>query len=159
MRQEVADRLHHLAEEVGWKLRSQGMSARGVGVYARLYGAPDLSEGNGRWGRKGNYWHKKHLAPLPFFSDQAIWNITRELFMTAPDGDVREIGMHCYHLENGTSDQLTLFGDELAREKSQTAAIDEINGRYGRRTIHSAATLPTNHFVKAKIPFGSTRYL
>lgn len=159
-RQQVAERLHHLVEEVGWKLRSQGKCARGVGVYARLYGAGEgLHESNGRWGKKGNYWHAKYLAPLPFYSDAAIWQITRQLFARAPDGDVREIGMHCYHLHDDMGDQLTLFGDELAREQRQVAAVDEINSRYGRRTIHSADTLSTNQHVQAKIPFGSTRYL
>jgi len=54
--------------------------------------------------------------------------------------------------------QLHLFGDELARDKSLTNAVDQINGRYGKRVIHSADTL-TTRMVKEKIPFGSTRYL
>jgi hypothetical protein len=76
-----------------------------------------------------------------------------------PAGAVREIGVHCYHLEDGLSDQLTLFGDELAREQQVTWAIDEINQRYGERTIHAADTLESGMYVKTKIPFGSTRYL
>lgn len=159
-RRQVAERLHHLVEEVGWKLRSQGKCARGVGVYARLYGAGEgLHDSNGRWGRKGDYFHAKHLAPLPFYSDAAIWQIARQLFEQAPAGDVREIGIHCYHLHDDMGDQLSIFGDDLAREQRQVGAIDEINSRYGRRTIHSADTLPTNDYVRAKIPFGSTRYL
>lgn len=159
-REEVAQRLHHLVESVGAKLRGQGKSARGVGMYIRFRRSEAvLATGNGRWGRKGNYWHEKHLAPLPFFSDQAIWVIASRLLAHAPLGDVREIGVHCYHLHDGLSDQLTLFGDELARTQQVTWAVDEINGRYGARTIHSADTLGTDHFVKQKIPFGSTRYL
>ena len=61
-------------------------------------------------------------------------------------------------LYNSTSDQLSLFGDELAREQQTTWAIDEINQRYGARTIHAASTLNTEA-VRTKIPFGSTRYL
>lgn len=159
-RGQVEQRLHNLAESVGAKLRSQGKSARGVGVYARFYAsAGELSDSNGRWGRRGSYWHEKVLAPLPFFSDQAIWEAARQVFRHAPPGSIREIGMHCYHLHNGCGDQLSLFGDELAREQQVTWAVDEINARYGMRTIHSAATLGTDQFVKQKIPFGSTRYL
>ncbi len=158
-RSEVLTRLHHLVEATGRKLRSQGKSARGVGVYARIFGAEGLGESNGRWGRKGNYWHQKYLAPLPFFSDKAIWVIAQRLFLGAPAGLVQEIGVHCYHLADGLGDQLTLFGDELAREQQVTWAIDEINQRYGERTIHAADTLGTGNFVKTKIPFGSTRYL
>lgn len=158
-RAEVTKRLHTLAEATGAKLRSQGKSARGVGVYARMYGVGGLGESNGRWGRKGNYWHQKYLAPLPFFSDRAIWAIASRLFANAPLGDIREIGMHVYQLDDGLGDQLTLFGDELAREQQVTWAIDEINARYGEHMIHSADTLHSSDIVKTKIPFGSTRYL
>lgn len=159
-RVDVAQRLHHLVEAVGVKLRSQHKCARGVGIYVRLYG--DGAEGrasNGRWGHKGNYWHEKFLAPLPFYSDKAIWSIARQLFAHVPLGDIREIGVHCYHLSDGMSDQLALFGDELIREQRVTGAVDEINQRYGERTIHSADTLGTGVYVRQKIPFGSTRYL
>ena len=92
------------------------------------------------------------------FSDAALWHVAEELFCQAPAGDIREIGVHCYNLYNSTSDQLSLFGDELAREQQTTWVIDEINQRYGARTIHAASTLNTEA-VRTKIPFGSTRYL
>jgi len=156
---QVLQRLHHLVEAVGVKLRSQNKCARGVGVYARIYGGHTLATTNGRWGRKGNYWHQKYLAPLPFYSNAAIWAIASKLFLSAPMGSICEIGIHVYHLHNGSGDQLSLFGDQLAREQQVTWAIDEINARYGERTIHSADTLGTGVFVKTKIPFGSTRYM
>jgi DNA polymerase-4 len=158
-RVQVSQRLHHLVESVGSKLRSQQKCARGVGVYVRLYGDTEGSASNGRWGRKGNYWHEKYLSPLPFYSDAAIWAIARRLFAHVPPGDIREIGVHCYHLTDDMGDQLSLFGNELIREQQMTTALDEINQRYGNRTIHSADTLGTGVYVKQKIPFGSTRYL
>lgn len=158
-RDEVLQRLHHLAESVGAKLRSQGKCARGVGVYARIYGQTELASSDGRWGHTGNYWHEKYLATLPFYSDAAIWMIAERLFTHAPEGNIREIGLHCYHLSDNLGDQQSLFGDEIVREQNMVEAIDEINNRYGTRTIHSADTLGTDNFVKAKIPFGSTRYL
>ena len=153
-REMVAARLYNLAESVGRKLRSQGKTARGVGLYVRIR----PSSSNGRSGRDGNYWHQKILVPLPFFSDRAIWQLARQLFARAPRGDVRELGVHVYHLHDGLGDQLSLFGDELAREQQITWAIDDINNRYGARTIHAASTLNTD-MIKTKIPFGSTRYL
>lgn len=158
-RAQVLARLHTLAESTGAKMRGQHKCARGVGVYARLQGAQGLGGSNSRWGRKGNYWHQKYLAPLPFFSDKAIWAIASRLFAGVPAGDVREIGIHVYHLSDSIGDQLSLFGDELAREQQVTQAIDEINQRYGERTIHAADTLRSSSLVKTKIPFGSTRYL
>lgn len=145
-RKDVLKRLHHLCEETGAKVRSKGMIARGVMVYARTY---DYGG-----------WHAKYMAPLPFFSNEAIYAHARRLFAAAPDG-IKMIAVTCYGLQSATvhSQQMQLFGDELAREQAITSAVDEINARYGKRVIHSADTLGTDTYLKEKIPFGSTRYM
>jgi DNA polymerase-4 len=143
-RTEVLQRLHHLCESVGSRLRSQNKAARGVYVYAKTIDR--------------QYWHSSTLSPLPFFSDQSIYSQAMQLFDRAPD-DVKEIGIHCYELTEADGSQLSLFADELIRERQVVEAIDEINKRFGERTIHSADTLNTGIYVKTKIPFGSTRYL
>lgn len=142
---QILQRLHHLCEETGAKIRSKGMQARGVMVYARTY-------------ERGG-WHAKHMASLPFFSNEAIFAQAKRLFKNAPDG-IKMIAVTCYGLEPIDPDtkQLVLFGDELARERAITGAVDSINDRYGHRVIHSADTLTTK-MVKEKIPFGSTRYM
>lgn len=143
-RPEILKRLHHLSESVGHKVRSQGKVARGVFVYAKSYD-------------KG-YWHARHMAAMPFFSDQAIYRQACRLFERAPER-IKEIGVTCYELSDNEDTQLTLFGDELAQERAVVDAVDEINQRYGSRVIHSADTLGTDTHVKQKIPFGSTRYM
>ena len=143
-RNEIVQRLHHLAESVGARMRSQGLAARGVYVYAKTLDR--------------EYWHSSSLSPLPFFSDQAIYAQALQLFDRAPD-QIREIGMHCYDLTTSDSSQLSFFADEIIRERQVVQAIDEINKKFGDRTIHSADTLNTGIYVKTKIPFGSTRYL
>jgi DNA polymerase-4 len=142
----VLKRLHHLCEETGAKVRSKGMVARGVMVYAKTY-------------EQGG-WQARTMAPLPFFSNEAIYQQAKKLFEKAPDG-VKMIAVTCYGLEPAEADihQLNLFGDELARERAITSAIDEINSRYGSRVIHSADTIGTDRYLKQKIPFGSTRYM
>jgi DNA polymerase-4 len=142
-RQQILQRLFHLSEEVGAKLRAKQRQARGVYVYAKTHGS--------------GFWHRCHLAQLPFATDQTIWHIARELFAGAPS-DIREIGVTCYKVCVPADEQLSLFGEELLRERKITSAKDDINLRFGPRTIHSAETLQTSQ-VKAKIPFGSTRYL
>jgi hypothetical protein len=125
-------------------MRSQSLSARGVYVYAKS--------------RDKQYWHASSLSPLPFSSDQAIYNQALQLFHRAPD-ELKEIGIHCYELSSGDDSQMSLFADEIIRERQVVEAIDEINKRFGDRTLHSAHTLNTGIYVKTKIPFGSTRYL
>lgn len=143
-REEIVQRLHHLCESVGSRLRSQGLAARGVYVYAKT--------------TDREYWHSSTLSPLPFFSDQAVYMQAAQLFHRAPDS-IREIGIHCYELTTADDSQMSLFADEIIRERHVVGAIDEINKRFGDRTLHSAHTLNTGIYVKTKIPFGSTRYL
>lgn len=143
-RGQILQRLHNLCESVGHRMRSQNKVARGVFVYAK---SPDRS-----------YWHRRHMAALPFFSNQAIYAQAAMLFAEAPES-IKEIGISCYQLEDDTDRQLSLFGDELARVQRVTAAIDDINRRFGDGTVHSADTLGTSRHVKQKVPFGSTRYL
>ena len=140
---EIMQRLHNLCESVGEKVRSQGLVARGVSVHARSY--------------EHGYWHARHMAELPFFSNQAIFEQAKVLFTAAPY-PLKEIGVSCYELSEPNDRQLSIFGDELARERAVTSAIDEVNQRFGTRTIHSADTLQT-HMMRQKIPFGSTRYI
>lgn len=144
-REQILQRLHHLCESVGAKVRGQNKVARGVFVYVKTYD------------RK--YWHARRMCELPFFSNQAIYGLASQLFAGAPSRDIREIGVSCYELCDDTDPQLSLFGDAIASEKQLVKAIDELNGRYGDRTIHVADTLGTGIYVKQKIPFGSTRYL
>ncbi len=141
---QIVQRLHHLCESVGSRLRSQNKAARGIYVYAKT-----LERG---------YWHSSSLSILPFSSDQTIFAQAKRLFDKAPDG-LKEIGIHCYELEPIEDPQISLFHDQIVREQQVTSAIDDINKRYGERTIHSADTLGTGIYVKQKIPFGSTRYL
>lgn len=141
---DILRRLHHLAESVGHKIRSQGKVARGVFVYAR--------------NRDHKYWHARRMAAAPFFSNEAIYAQARQLFVNAPP-DIKEIGVTCYELSDDDNPQLSIFGDELARERAITDVVDGINARYGDRTVHSLDTLGTGIYVRQKIPFGSTRYL
>jgi DNA polymerase-4 len=141
---QILQRLHSLCESVGYRMRSQNKAARGVFVYAK---SPTRG-----------YWHRRHMASLPFFSNQAIYAQAALLFAEAPE-DIKEIGVSCYQLEDDIDPQLSLFGDELARMQRVTAAIDDINRRFGDGTVHAADTLGAERHVKQKIPFGSTRYL
>ncbi|MBC7868650.1 hypothetical protein H7X69_00515 [Candidatus Saccharibacteria bacterium] len=141
---QIMQRLHHLCESVGSRLRSQNKVARGVYVYAKT--------------AERHYWHASRLCQLPFYSDKAIYGLAEQLFWQAPSA-IREIGIHCYGLSDDDEPQMSLFGDALAREHQLVDALDTINQRYGDRTLHSADTLDVSNFIRQKIPFGSTRYL
>ncbi len=157
---QVLKRLHHLCEATGKKLRSQGKQARGVLVWATTHRERGESPAAGGWERHygARYWHARHMAVAPFFSDQAIYTQARQLFAGVPP-NIRTIGVSLYELDDKLNSQLSLFGDELAREQRITGVIDEINNRYGKHAVHSADTLGMYQTIDEKIPFGSTRYL
>ncbi len=160
-RDQILKRLHHLCEATGKKIRSQGKVARAVQVWATVHQRSGSYHEPARGGweaHSGQYWQAKHRSVLPFFSDQAIYERARQLFLQAPD-NLRAIGVTVYDLENDDNPQLSLFGDEVARERSVAGTIDTINNRYGAHSIHSADTLGMYRAIDAKIPFGSTRYL
>lgn len=147
---EILQRLHHLCESVGGRMRKQGLSARGVYVGTRTF--------NMQGDKRRSYWHASYVSQTPFFSDKTIYSLARHLFIQAPP-NIRDINVHVYLLQDSEESQVSLFADQIARERSVVDAIDELNNRYGEHTIHSADTLKTSPFVKTKIPFGSTRYL
>lgn len=160
--EQIIKRLHHLCEATGKKIRSQGKVARGVQVWATTHREPGVRKESTRGGwesqRGSRYWHARHMSTMPFYSDQAIYSQAKQLFMNAPPL-IRTIGVTVYELSDDDDPQMSLFGDELAREKSIVNAIDEINNRYGKHVIHSADTIGVGDTVQEKIPFGSTRYL
>lgn len=141
---QILQRLHHLCESVGSRMRSQQKSARGIYVYGKTLDR--------------QYWHASHMSQLAFCHDQTIYTQARLLFEHAPS-NLKEIGIHCYELEDIEDPQMSLFNDQIVRERQMTDAIDDINKQFGERTIHSADTLQSGIYIKQKIPFGSTRYL
>ena len=141
---QILQRLHHLCESVGSRMRGQGKAARGIYVYAKTLDR--------------DYWHASSMSQIAFCSDQTIYTQAQRLFEHAPT-NLKEIGIHCYELEDSDDPQLSLFKDQIVRERQITGAIDDINKQFGERTIHSADTLGTGIYVKQKVPFGSTRYL
>ena len=147
---EILQRLHHLCESVGGRMRYQGLSARGIYVGTRTFGMTG--------DKRRNYWHASYVAQTPFFSNETIYALARRLFVDAPP-NIRDINIHCYLLQREEPSQISLFADQIVRERAVTNAVDEINERYGEHTLHAADTLPTSNLVKTKIPFGSTRYL
>lgn len=147
---EILQRLHRLCESVGWRMRKQGLSARGIYVGTRTF--------NMVGDRRRNYWHATKVAEMPFFSDETIYGLAKSLFINAPP-NIRDINVHVYLLERDEPSQVSLFADQIASERAVVAAIDDINRRYGEHTVHSADTLVNGPVLDAKIPFGSTRYL
>lgn len=140
---EVLRRLHNLCEDVAVKLRSQGVSARGVRIYVKTYHA-------GRW----QNFRRQERA---FNDERGLFSVVGELFRTAPL-PAYEIGVSCYDFVQSDMTQPDLFG-EMAKTSQLTDAVDEIDQLWGAHTVHSADTLGLGQNMKTRVPFGSTRFL
>jgi len=142
-RRETEARILHLAEDVGYRLRSKHLYARGV--YVWTYGYDDI------------YLHKSHIEKVAFDTDADICRLASKLFAELPS-PVRIIGITLYKLQDHPDPQPTFWFQTEERKSHLCLASDQINLRFGARTIHSADSCGTDH-IKTKIPFGSVRYL
>ena len=149
---DVKMRLAHLAEDVGYRLRSQKLYARGIYVFATF----NMSE-------RSFYIHKNILKNETFSTDSDIIeyskNLFNEILKEAKSDNPRIIGVTLYKLDDTETKQLSFGHEKQEKSKEVAKVIDEINQRFGSRTVHSAYTLKTNEDMHTKIPFGSTRYL
>ena len=149
---DVKMRLAHLAEDVGYRLRSQKLYARGIYVFATF----NMSE-------RSFYIHKNILKNETFSTDSDIIeyskNLFNEILKEAKSDNPRIIGVTLYKLEDTETKQLSFGHEKQEKSKEVAKVVDEINQRFGSRTVHSAYTLKTNEDMHTKIPFGSTRYL
>ena len=150
---EIKKRLAHLAEDVGFRLRSQNLYARGIYVWTTF----NLSEDSFTV-------HKNYLKNVAFNTNSEIIEYSKNLFDQILDENAekstnpRIIGISLYKLEAEKAKQLDFYHEKTEKAEKIAKTIDEINQRFGARTVHSAYTLETND-MHTKIPFGSTRYL
>jgi DNA polymerase-4 len=142
-RQETEARIFHLAEDVGYRLRSKRLYARGAFVWT--FGYDDI------------YYHKSIIEKSAFNTDADICRIAMKLFTELPS-PARIIGVTLYKLQDSPDPQPTFWHETDDRKESLCLASDRINLRFGARTVHAADSCGTDH-VKTKIPFGSVRYL
>ncbi len=142
--QELEARMLHLAEDLGHRLRSQDLYARGVFVWIGTHS--DL------------YLHQSHIDATAFHTNQDIMTRARQLFAKLPVRTARIIGITLYKIQNQADEQLRLDQAIKDEEERLCAAEDAINRRFGERTIYCADSHNTET-IKTKIPFGSTRYL
>jgi DNA polymerase-4 len=142
--EKVRNRLAHLCESTGLKMRHKGFCARGISLYIQY--------------KTGDAWHSRKAFKSSFYTTPEIFRRALLLFNQHPRHDyVVMISVSCYLLEPANSNQMSIL-EEVNKEAYLTEAIDEINDRYGNYTVTFANSLGANKQIKQKIPFGSTRY-
>jgi len=142
--EKVRNRLAHLCESTGLKMRTKGYCARGISLYIQY--------------KTGDAWHSRQAFKSTFYTTPEIFRRAMLLFNQHPRHDyIVMLSVSCYLLEPSTTNQMSIL-EEVNKEMFLTEAIDEINDRYGNYTVTFANSLGANREIKQKIPFGSTRY-
>lgn len=140
----VRNRLAHLCESTGLKMRHKGLCARGISLYIQY--------------KSGDAWHSRKAFKSTFFTSPEIYRRATLLFNEHPRLDnVVMLSVSCYLLQPSSANQMSIL-DEVNKEVRLTEAIDELNRLYGNYTVTFANSLGANREIKQKIPFGSTRY-
>jgi DNA polymerase-4 len=142
--EKVRNRLAHLCESTGLKLRYKGFCARGISVYIQY--------------KSGDAWHSRKAFKSSFYTTPEIFRRATLLFNQHPRLDnIVMLSVNCYLLEPSLANQMSIL-DEVNKEAWLTEAVDDLNRRYGNYTVTFANSLGANQQIKQKIPFGSTRY-
>jgi len=142
--EKVRNRLAHLCESTGLKLRYNGFCARGVSLHIQY--------------KSGDAWHSRRAFKSSFYTTPEIFRRALLLFNQQPRLDrIVMLSVSCYLLEPSSANQLSIL-EEVNKERFLTEAVDELNWRYGNYTVTFANSLGASQQVKQKIPFGSTRY-
>lgn len=142
--EKVRNRLAHLCESTGLKLRYKGFCARGISLYIQY--------------KTGDAWHSRRAFKSSFYTTPEIFRRALLLFNQHPRHDrIVMLSVSCYLLEPSNSNQMSIL-EEVNKEAYLTEAIDEINDRYGNYTVTFASSLGADKQIKQKIPFGTTRY-
>ena len=142
--EKVRNRLAHLCESTGLKLRYKGYCARGISVYVQY--------------KSGDAWHSRRAFKSSFYATPEIFRRALLLFNQHPRHDyIVMLSVSCYLLEPSNANQMSIL-EEINKEAYLTEAIDEINDRYGNYTVTFANSLGADAQIKQKIPFGTTRY-
>jgi len=142
--EKVRNRLAHLCESTGLKLRYKGFCARGISIYVQY--------------KTGDAWHSRKAFRSTFYTTPEIFRRALLLFNQHPRHDhIVMLSVSCYLLEPSTANQMSIL-EEVNKERLLTEAVDELNRLYGNYTVTFANSLGADKQIKQKIPFGTTRY-
>lgn len=118
--EEIITLLRELSEEVGYRLRKSGFSARTLTIKVRF---PDFKTIT-----------RSHTSEQLLYTDQEIFAVARELYRSLNNNrPIRLLGVQVSGFEQGI--QLSLFDEQKEKEIKLANLVDEINEKYGGKAI------------------------
>jgi DNA polymerase-4 len=138
--------LMKLTEKMGRRLRSAGYTAQGIHVSC-LYA-------------DGTHWHEGRTMHMPMYTTQELFVKAQWVLNHQPEHKpVTHLAVSCYHLSPAQVTQLDLFDTEATKKRKLSAALDQINDRYGEFIITPALMMGMDREIIDRIAFGSVKDL
>ena len=120
--------LAHLSQDVGFRLRREGLSAKTIGIKVRFSDFTTTT--------------RELTADIPVSSDPEIYGCAKRLLdkvrMALP---VRLLGVSASGLCAVTEKQRGLFEEDNSSWREVSKAVDALRARYGRNLVNLGATL------------------
>ena len=120
--------LAHLSQDVGFRLRREGLSAKTIGIKVRFSDFSTLT--------------RELTVDVPVSSDREIFACGKRLLdrlrMTLP---VRLLGVSASGLSAETKEQRSLFEEDSASWQEVSKAVDALRAKYGKNLVNLGATL------------------
>lgn len=133
-----------LTEKMGRRLRASKQTAQGIHL-ALLYND---------W----TFWHKGKKFSESLYTTAELFQKIMYIFSQQREKKiVRKISIACFDFIPNNSQTLFLFEDSIEKKRKVSAAVDEINDRYGEYVISPALMIESKKTIIDRIAFGNRR--
>jgi len=135
--------LCQLTEKMGMRLRRAGYAAGGLHV-ACLF--------------DHGFWHKGRKFKYPLYANTDLYKEALNILNLSQNNPVKILSVSCFALTKYENEQLDFFVDNT-RKRNLTAAVDQINDRWGDILVSSGRILTQDKKVLDRISYGGVKEL
>jgi len=142
--EKLAKLIMMLTEKMGRRLRTSRQTAQGIHL-GLLYND---------W----TFWHKGKKFFESLYTTTELFQKTMFIFSQQPKKKiVRKISISCFDFIPVDLQTLSLFEDVVEKKRKVSAAVDEINDRYGEYVISPALMIESKKTILDRIAFGNRK--
>ncbi|MGH7204282.1 MAG: DNA polymerase Y family protein [Candidatus Levyibacteriota bacterium] len=144
--QYLSSLLMKLTEKMARRLRKALKTAKGIHVACAYI--------------DGSYWHKGKTFEEEMFTTDELFKKVILVFNSQPQRKVvTKLEINCFHLQEATSMQESLFETEREKKRNMSVALDKINDKWGEWSIYHASMMGREKEVIDRIAFGGVKEL
>ncbi|MFH1749912.1 MAG: hypothetical protein ABH837_03420 [bacterium] len=135
--------LNKLLEKTAYRVRKQGYLAGGINIVIRFSGG-------------GSFVNTKKVCR--FYDDFSFRQSVLGMIENCPwSKNPIFVAVSVFNLSSQKYQQVSIF-KEIEKSKKASEILDELNDKYGAKTIYNASTYEAINSAPDRIPFGNVRY-